>query len=62
MCIRLARRFAEASVIMSLKDPGLDPGIWWLSYSPGGWLGCDCGAGYRAGAGPEVPFLFLESL
>ena len=29
---------AVASCILSLKDPGHDPGVWWLS-SSGGWLG-----------------------
>ena len=30
---------ALASLNLSLKDPGHDPGIGWLSSSPGGWLG-----------------------
>ena len=28
-----------ASIFLSLKDPGHDPGVGWLSSSPGGWLG-----------------------
>ena len=27
-----------ASLFFSLKDPGHDPWVWWLSSAPGGWL------------------------
>ena len=30
---------AVAPLILSLKDPGHDPWVGWLSSSPGGWLG-----------------------
>ena len=35
VCMRSARR----TISLSLKDPGHDPGVGWLSSSPGGWLG-----------------------
>ena len=28
-----------ALLFLSLEDPGHDPGVGWLSSSPGGWLG-----------------------
>ena len=36
----VGQEIAVASFFLSLKDPGHDPGVWWLSSSsPGGWLG-----------------------
>ena len=29
---------AVASLFLSLKNPGHDPGVWWLSSSVVGWL------------------------
>ena len=41
-----------ASSFFSLKDPGHDPVILWLSSSPRWWWGCGEGAGCMSGAGP----------
>ena len=34
----VGQEIAVASLVLSLKDPGYDPGVGWLS-SPRGWLG-----------------------
>ena len=34
----VSQKVAVASLFLSLKDSGHNPGVWWLSASPGGWL------------------------
>ena len=38
VCVYVVQEVAVASLILSLKDPRQDPGVWLLSSSPGGWL------------------------
>ena len=46
--------------ILSLtwKDPWHDPGVGWLSSSPGWWWGSDEVAGYMTGGSPGFRLLF----
>ena len=40
VCVyKIRQEVAVASLFLSLKDPGHDPGNWWLSSSPVGWQG-----------------------
>ena len=46
-CVRGRKEVSVASCFLSLKDPGYDPEVWWLSSSPGAGWGCGGGAGFK---------------
>ena len=37
----VGQEIAVVSFFLSLKDPGHDPGVWWLSSSPGAEVAAD---------------------
>ena len=51
-------------LFLSLKDPGYDPGVWWLSFSWGlaGADCADCAGGCRAGADAGFKFVICVSI
>ena len=53
----VSQEVAVASFFLSLMYPRHDPGVWWLSSSPG--AGCGCGVGCMAGAVPIFICVFF---